>query len=119
MPQDMKSGFNLPVDPDEKTVADRYFSRIKRARSATTLSGNLCIFMGWIFAIVGLFSTIYLVFNGASDLAIIGGFTVTLFLALVGAPMAALGSQTNDARRVAEITYTQAKYIEFFGKQLK
>ncbi len=98
--------------------ADMYFSKLKEAKIEHTFSGDLCLLLGWSAAVIGLLSTLYMLFSGGSTSMVVGGFGITLILALMGAPIAAVGSQTNDARRRTEIAYLQAKYIEFVGQEL-
>ena len=56
--------------------------------------------------------------NGGDANMVLGGLGITLILAFMGAPIAAFGSQTNDARRRTEIAYLQAKCIESNEKEL-
>ena len=93
---------------------------LNTAKSSSTLSGNLCIFMGWICSIIGLLSTIIIYTSSNYDYGFLaGGIAISLIFAFLGAPIAAVGSQTNDARRQTEIAFIQARLIEVAANDLK
>ena len=120
-----KEGTNLSFQPlpprsEQQFYTDNARFNLNTAKESSTLSGNLCIIMGWICSIVGLLSTIIIFISSDFNYGFLaGGVVISLIFALLGAPIAAVGSQTNDARRQTEIAFIQARLIEIAANDVK
>ena len=64
--------------------------------------------MGWICSAIGVATTLFLITQGSSIYIIAGSLGISVLLAFAGAPIAAIGSQTNENKKQTEILYCQA-----------
>ena len=97
--------------------SNTYLTLLKQAKASRTLSGDLCIIMGWICSAIGVATTLFLITQGSSIYIIAGSLGISVLLAFAGAPIAAIGSQTNENKKQTEILYCQANFIEYLQYQ--
>tara|TARA_B100000886_G_C20371952_1_gene470018 strand:- start:772 stop:1089 length:318 start_codon:yes stop_codon:yes gene_type:complete len=73
-------------------------TQFAKAKNIDTLSGSICIFIGYLGPVIGILIAVYGISQGmyAGALGFIG---IGIVLLISGAPLIALGSNTNQLRK--------------------
>ena len=75
-----------------------FITQFAKANNADTFSGNICIFIGYLGPIIGILIAIYGISQGFYAGAL-SSISIGIFLLISGAPLIALGSNTNQIRK--------------------